>query len=34
MGETNSSTLERIHAAAQAEVLTKGSLGASLRNSV
>lgn len=34
MGETNSSTLERIHAAAQAEFLEKGYQGASLRNIV
>ena len=34
MGETNSSTLERIHAAAQAEFLKKGYQGASLRNIV
>lgn len=34
MGETNNSTLERIHAAAQAEFLKKGYQGASLRNIV
>lgn len=34
MGETNSSMLERIHAAAQAEFLEKGYQGASLRNIV
>ena len=34
MGETNSSTLERIHAAAQAEFLKKVYQGASLRNIV
>ena len=34
MGEASSSTLERIHAAAQAEFLEKGYQGASLRNIV
>ena len=34
MGETNSSTLERIHAAAQAEFLKKGYQGASIARAI